>query len=151
QPAELPLLFFLRHKQPTSARGPDKQQTSLMVIDRRDGSLVLTRDNIPIQQTNYYELSGNRYEDSITISLTSNRGGGGGSNAKLFTFKLTDAPAPPEPPAQTGAAASAKPEVSVKRKLGTFGRIIGDALRGPLPARNDLPEFPPEGEAPPPE
>ncbi len=152
QPAELPFLFFLRHKQPTAGRGPEKQQTSVMAIDRRDGRMIFERDNIPIAQTNVYELVGNRANNTIELSLSSVRSP---PNVKLIEFKLTDEPIPPAPPAQMGSASSLIAQASSADKLNAFGRALEAGLRnaaddlnragaGGTPVRPPLPPgFPP--------
>ena len=95
QRARLPVLTFLRHRVPSSSRGPVGTQTSILMIDKRDGRLLHQEDNIPAYTTSYY-VKGNVEKQTVTIQLP----------GKQFTIHYTDAPRPPAPPAQTGAASS---------------------------------------------
>lgn len=127
QPTELPLLVYLRHRSATTGRDT-QTQTSVLCLDRRDGSPVLEADNIRMQQTNVYEFTGNRIDNSVALALTPTRGA---ANAKHFVFKLTDEPAPPAPPVQTGAKSSLAENGLSGGIFGAVGRIIGNALADP--------------------
>lgn len=140
QPRELPLLTYLRHRSPTTGRDT-QTTTSVLCLDRRDGSLVVAEENIRMQQINVYEFIGNRLEDSVTLTLTPMRGS---ASAKHFRFRLTDQPAPPAPPAQMGAKSSVAANEPGRGIFSTFGRILGNAIAEPgggTPAADDLFDF----------
>lgn len=91
QPLESPFLVLLRNVRPTQPQPNNRMKTSLLCLDRRDGRIVLFRDDIPVQ-TNTFEIVADPREHAVNIALPS----------KSFMLKLTDEPMPPEPPAQTG-------------------------------------------------
>ena len=98
QPAESPLLFFVRNRT-EAGRGNTKSTASVLALDRRDGRPVYENDAVLPQIANNCEVSVEPTKQSVTLSLY------GGSN-KTLVFKLTDKPTPPQPPAQTGSVAS---------------------------------------------
>jgi outer membrane protein assembly factor BamB len=94
QPAESPVLVFLRHVRPTSSRGTTREHTELLCLDRRDGRVLVDNIQIPAQ-TSMYEIQADRQASTVQIGLP----------GKTVTIKLTDQPMPPEPPAQTTSTA----------------------------------------------
>lgn len=116
QPAELPLLTFLRHATPTVERGPRRTQTSILCLDRRDGRILLQKENIPAA-THSYSVVGRPAEKAIRVQLP----------GQSFTFRFSDAPVPPEPPAQTGEASSLTADSS-EINLGRMADAIINAL-----------------------
>jgi hypothetical protein len=95
QPSELPVLTFLRHAAPTVERGPRRTQTSILCIDKRDGRILLQRENIPAA-THSYKVVGRPAEKTVRVQLP----------GQSFTIRFSDEPVAPEPPAQTGEASS---------------------------------------------
>lgn len=95
QPREVPVLTFLRHATPTVRRGPRRTQTSILCLDRRDGRILLQRENIPAATYNY-RVVGRPSEKTVRIQLP----------GRIFTLRFSDDPVAPEPPAQTGKASS---------------------------------------------
>ena len=94
QPPHAPVLTFIRHMTPTSRRGNRQVHTSVLCLDKRDGRVVLSNDDIP-SQTYTYSIEANRVERNVTINLP----------GKTFVLQFTDNPVPPAPPAQTDLTA----------------------------------------------
>jgi len=118
QPADIPLIVFLRHLTPKSkqSRGLARTtRTSVLCLDRRDGRILLQDDNIPLQVL-YFSVRGDTAKNSVELKLP----------GKKITFEFTDQPTPPAPPAQTGAASSAVSGPTASRA----GRVAGAVLKG---------------------
>lgn len=130
QPSELPILTFLRQTVPTADAPSREARTSVLVLDRRDGRILLERDGIRIPQTNVYQQVGSLAEQSITLTLMTGRGAASG---KIFTFKLTEKPTPPAPPGQTGAMSSMLGGGSSGNIFQAIGRAIGEGTRPETP------------------
>jgi hypothetical protein len=106
QPAELPLLVFLRQLTPTGTADlamSREPRTSVLVLDRRDGRIVVERDNIRISTSNYWEFAADAVEPIARLNIMTGRGAGA---SKTYNFRFTDEPQPPAPPVQTGAKSS---------------------------------------------
>jgi outer membrane protein assembly factor BamB len=152
QPTESPVLVYMRQLNPTrdtptGARGEAK--SSVLVIDRRDGRLLLERDNIRIAQANVYEVVADREENTVTLSLMPGRRFDS-SASKSFTFKFTDDPTPPSPPVRTGAMSG----LSATEGTDSFFRALGRAINGgaapdPDEGRIQSPDLPRLNGAPP--
>lgn len=130
QPTELPLLVFLRQLVPTADAPSRETKTGVLVLDRRDGRVLLERDNIRIQQANVYQVVGSAAERIVTLTLLTGRGAASG---KVFTFKLTDDPTPPAPPAQTGAKSSHVADGAGGNFFQAIGRALGTSARPESP------------------
>lgn len=68
QPRETPVLLLLRQFTPPAAQGPRREQTSVLCLDRRTGQPLLDKKDIPTQ-TNAYEMTADRGQQTVTISL----------------------------------------------------------------------------------
>lgn len=143
QPTELPIIVFLRQLVPTADAPSRETRSGVLVLDRRDGRMLLERDNIRIQQTNVYHLVAKPAESFIELTLTTGRGSASG---KVFTFKLTDDPTPPAPPAQTGAMSSQVAEGKSGNFFQAIGRALGEGTRPETP--DDFVPRPPNPLAP---
>jgi outer membrane protein assembly factor BamB/tetratricopeptide (TPR) repeat protein len=137
QPSESPVLLFLRHHRPESARG-GQQHTALLGIDRSDGRLVMDKGDIPAQ-THTYDVTADRPQRTVTIALP----------AKNVTMTWTGEPAPDEPetPAgeagdEDGGADQAAPAVEALR-IDAQAVPANPDFPVPLPARIDDPFAPP--------
>ncbi|MDA1052911.1 MAG: PQQ-binding-like beta-propeller repeat protein [Planctomycetota bacterium] len=97
QPSNSPALWFIRNvSNPQTIRSAeDVKQASVLCIDRRDGRVLYSKDDIATQ-VNEYNVVSNQSGTTSTISLP----------GQTITVSFTDAPTPPTPPAQTGAASS---------------------------------------------
>ncbi len=85
QPSDSPVLVFLRHIRDRS-RNSGVNQTSLLVLDRLDGRIVLFEPAATPQIGRYrVEVASDRRSVEITI------------HKRKFTLTLTDEPAPPAP------------------------------------------------------
>jgi len=115
QPAELPLLFFLRN-----ARGKSDARfsTEALVLDKRTGGVVLEGD-LAQNQTQSAEVVADVAQSQLQLKIWFSPG------AKTTTFKLTDQPTPPQPPAQTGSQSS----LSVEEPKGTVSNVAGAVFR----------------------
>jgi len=92
QPPDLPVLVLLRNVRP---RGRNTAQTSILCLDKRDGRVLLSKDDVPVQ-SNFYDITGDFEKKTVTVQL----------GVKVFTLEMTSAEIAPEPPAQTGASSS---------------------------------------------
>ena len=101
QPAELPLLLFVRQIQPT--RGGERPRLSVLCLDKRTGHAVYADDKIMVQQHMLFgcDMSG----DPATHTITLNRAGGETADLRL---EFTGEPMAPRPPHQ----AAGRPPVS---------------------------------------
>ena len=102
QPTDSPVLVFLRHET-TSKNEPGKVKTTVLCLDRRDGSFVLDNTDVSRDshlhvgsQSGTYELVVDRAASQVTLKLFE----------RNLTMAFTDEPVPPQPPAQTGSASS---------------------------------------------
>ncbi len=125
QPPELPVLLFLRQITGTVPGQPTLPRTSVLCVDKRDGRIVLSDDEIRAR-TNGYEIVGNPSEQKVYLEMT----------GKKYTLTFTDEPTPPEPPAQTGAAssltalaASAEPNTTGSQRGNLFDLTPADDIR----------------------
>ena len=81
QPRQVPVLTLLRHMTPTSRRGPRRLQTSVMCIDKRNGNVVFTKDDIPAQTYSYF-LHAQPLEQTVSLRLP----------GKSLEFEFTNEP-----------------------------------------------------------
>ncbi len=124
QAPDLPLVMFLRRLSPSSTNGTSQARTGVLVLDRRDGRMVLERDNIRIESANAYEFAGSISDKEVTLTVSTGRGSASG---KTFSFRFTDEPTPPAPPAATGALSSLNGSASSGGVWRAIGRVLGDA------------------------
>lgn len=115
QPAELPLLFFVRNMQGASNA---RWSTHALVLDKRTGGVVMDGDLAP-NQTQSAEVVADVSQSLLTLKVWFSPG------FKSATFKLTDEPAAPQPPAQTGAMSS----MSIGEPTGTVSNVAGAMFR----------------------
>jgi len=115
QPAELPLLFFLRN---TRGNSDARWSTEALVLDKRTGGIVMEGELAP-NQTQSAEVVADVAQSQLQLKVWFSPG------FKTTTFKLTDQPAPPQPPAQTGAQSS----LSVDEAKGTVSNVAGAVFR----------------------
>ena len=97
QPSNSPALWFVRNVSNTqNVLAPDNvKQASVLCIDRRDGRVLYSKEDISTQ-INEFNVVSNESGTTSTISLP----------GQYMTITFTDAPMPPTPPAQTGTASS---------------------------------------------
>lgn len=91
QMAESPVVVFMRHITPLTTGKARRRHSSVLMIDRRDGSVIYHRDDIP-GDTQSWQFSANRLEQKVTVQV----------QATKLSVSLTDHDSPPQPPAQTG-------------------------------------------------
>jgi outer membrane protein assembly factor BamB len=135
QPAESPLLVFVRNRTRTVGGNAARAAGSVLCLDRRDGRLVWDSDNETanerriISQVNFCEIVADPAKWAVTLAVQSPPTG------RAVTIQFTDQPTPPQPPAQTGELSSK----SVGSLAGTVDRSIDAAFellnRGINPAR----------------
>jgi outer membrane protein assembly factor BamB len=94
QPPEIPVLTFMRQMTPTAGT-PRRTHTSVLCIDKRDGRILFSKDDIPAT-TAAYGILGQPENQIVYLQLP----------GKTYTIKFSDDPTPPEPPAQTGVESS---------------------------------------------
>jgi len=87
QPSDSPVLVFLRHIRDRT-RNPGAIQTSMLVLDRLDGRVVLF-EPAATPQIGRYRIAVGRDRKSVAITIHNRR----------FNLSLTDEPASPAPPA----------------------------------------------------
>jgi outer membrane protein assembly factor BamB len=95
QPTESPILLFLRHYTPKVEKGTPRQHTSVLCLDRRDGRVLVEKDDIN-SLTYTFDLIANRADQTVTVALST----------KPFAIKLTDKPLPQETEASAKDAAA---------------------------------------------
>jgi len=97
QPSNSPALWFVRNvSNSQNVLAPDNvKQASVLCIDRRDGRVLYSKEDISTQ-VNEFNVVSNESGTKSTISLP----------GQSITITFTDAPTPPTPPAQTGTASS---------------------------------------------
>ena len=93
QASEVPVLTLLRHMTPTSRRGPRGLQTSVLCIDKRNGNVLFTKDDIPAQ-THSYSLYAQPSEQIVSLRLP----------GKSLQFKFTDEPVEDSPHIESDTA-----------------------------------------------
>jgi outer membrane protein assembly factor BamB len=139
QPTESPVLVFARRKNVSRGAGSTSNVTSLLCLDRRDGSIIYEEDAFMGLASNC-DIACNRETRTVVINVT-------GDGNRSLTLKFTDDPAPPKPPAQTGMMSSH----TLGEKLGTAVDVATDIFRAfnPIPGRNQN-GAPPGNRIPPP-
>ena len=95
QPNDLPTLWFIRQATNRQRRSATTDVTSVLCLDRRDGRILLSQDEVPTK-TNSYRIRPDRAQQSVQLVLP----------GRTLRIKFTAEPTPPEPPAQTGIASS---------------------------------------------
>ena len=144
QPADLPVLLFLRHATPAKGSGA-KTFTSVLCLDKRNGQAVLDANEFPTP-IHAYEVSADREKARMQVTVF-------GSSQRTYTLQFTDEPAPPAAPAQLGPASSLRtgpPGTGVN----VAGEVL-DRLNGRKPANPGVDPFgdpvapPPPKPAPP--
>ena len=143
QPAESPLLCFVRNRTRTSGGSSSRGAGSVLCLDRRDGRIVwdsdaeTTSERRIASQVNFCEIVADPAKRSVTLAVQSPPTG------RVVTVQFTDQPTPPQPPAQTGEMSSN----SVGALAGTVDRSIDAAFellnRGINPARLMVPRAAP--------
>ncbi len=116
QPAESPLLFFVR-KRTEAGRGSTRATSSVLALDRRDGRPAYENDAAMPQAASNCDIAVEPAKQSVTLTLF-------GSSTKGLVFTLTDKPMPPQPPAQTGKLASS----AAGRLPGTPDNSVGEVI-----------------------
>lgn len=126
QPTESPVLVFARRKNVSRGGGSTSNVSSLLCLDRRDGSIVYEEDAFLGLASNCDTVC-NREARTVAINVT-------GDGNRTLTLKFTDNPTPPKPPAQTGMMSSH----TLGEKLGTAVDVATDIFRAfnPIPGRN---------------
>jgi outer membrane protein assembly factor BamB len=135
QPAESPLLLFVRNRTDVKEGGANRQAASVLCLDKRDGRVVFDSDTDPNLKerrppaANHSEIIADPVKRTVTLSLNNQ------ATPTTFVFQVTDKPFPPQPPAQTGEVAS----TSVGELPGTVDQSVGQAVerlnRGEDPSR----------------
>lgn len=111
QPAESPVLVLLRN---ITYRAPQNRQTgSILCIDKRDGRVLLSEDDLP-RQISAYQVTANPGANEVQIGL----------NGQAYSLRFTDKPQPPAPPAQTGDAASLPNPFTANRVRQWAGSVV---------------------------
>ena len=121
QPAESPVLAFVRRK--TRGSGTTSNVSSLLCLDRRDGSVLFEEDAFLGLASNF-EMVSDREARTVIMNVT-------GDVSRSRTLKFTDNPAPPRPPAQTGMMSS--------RTLGEQRGSVVDVAADIFRALNQMP------------
>jgi len=134
QPAESPVLVFLRHE-PAGENESRALKTTVLCLDRRDGRIILDNTDVARDSRIYVASQSGTYD--VTVDPLAQQ-----VSLKLFeknlTMTFTEDPVPPEPPAQTGSEASfiTKRENSVQRLFKATKRSI-ENLTVPAPRGRD--------------
>ncbi len=133
QPHDVPTLWFMRQVSESLQTTSRKNTTEILCIDRRDGRLLLSQQDIPTR-ANSYDFLVDRPQRRVSLTVA----------GYAVTIEFTDQPAPPQPPAQTGAAASAD---AGENRLSHFaGSVVKALIRGgPRAAAGPLDDQPAEG------
>ena len=120
QPSELPLLFFLSHRNKATPAGLNEQKSVVQVIDKRNGRLVHKWDDLALMIPNF-ALLGDHENNTVTLMLP----------GQTFTFQMTDTPLPPvkepPPPAKPGFLGSLGGAIrrSLERSAQSLGELPG--------------------------
>ncbi len=69
QPSETPLLLFIRLYTPKVAKGSPRRHTSVLCLDRRDGRVLVEKDDIN-SLTNTFDLTSSRADQTVTVALS---------------------------------------------------------------------------------
>ena len=117
QPAESPVLVFVRQKRISRGGTATSNVCSLLCLDKRDGSIVYEEDSF-LGTATHCDIVSDRETRSISIGVFGNEG-------RTLSVKFTDNPAPPRPPAQTGMMSS----LSSGQPRGTVVDVAGDVFR----------------------
>ncbi|MEO8498466.1 MAG: hypothetical protein ABI614_25665, partial [Planctomycetota bacterium] len=115
QPTNSPALWFVRNvSNAQNVLQPENmKQASILCIDRRDGRVLLSKEDLATQ-VNEFNINTNPTGTTSTISLP----------GRFITVTFTDAPTPPAPPAQTGSASiSGAPVDPAAAVIDPFGPI----------------------------
>ncbi len=134
QPTESPVLVFVRRKNTSRGTGATSNVSSLLCLDRRDGSVVFEEDAFLGVASNCDTVC-DRENRTVSIHVT-------GDSSRTLTLKFTDNPAPPRPPAQLGMMSSR----SLGEQRGTMVDVAADVFR----ALNQIPGGGNQNGAPPP-
>jgi hypothetical protein len=152
QPPEAPVLTFLRQRTATNSGGGGRTQAaSAVCLDKRDGRVVLWKDDVKGSSISQYELIAQPETQSVSLVLP----------GKTFTLTFTDQPTPPAPPAHVGSLVPPRSLVDSAGRVagGILRAITGDAPRrvlkvpidpfAPEPAKEPAPARRPVNPAPP--
>ena len=121
QPAEIPLLLFVRSMTKTRGSGASRWSCSVLALDKRDGRIVMEENNLHPSSTGQAsgcEVTANPDQKTVTLTVYAQ------PHVKSVTIRLTDKPQPPAPPAQTGKMSS----VSADKPAGIVENVIGDVI-----------------------
>jgi outer membrane protein assembly factor BamB len=80
QPSEVPVLTFLRQMVPT-AGAPRRTLTSILCMDKRDGRVIFSKDDIPTTASSY-AITGDIQQQTVSLQIPN----------KTFTIRFTDKP-----------------------------------------------------------
>ena len=117
QPAESPVLVFVRRKNVSRGGGTTSNLSSLLCLDRRDGSIVF-EDDAFLGVASNCDILCDREARTVVINVS-------GDGSRSLTLKFTDNPAPPRPPAQTGMMSSR----TLGEQRGTVVDVAADVFR----------------------
>ncbi|MCA9225056.1 MAG: PQQ-binding-like beta-propeller repeat protein, partial [Planctomycetales bacterium] len=91
QPVESPVLLFGRMIRTNPQNGSRNNYVSVLAIDRRDGRVLVSEDEIP-GGANFADIQVDPQQRKVTLNL----------QVRAFTFTFTDQPTPPAPAAKAG-------------------------------------------------
>jgi outer membrane protein assembly factor BamB len=117
QPTESPVLVFARRKSVSRGGSATSNVSSLLCLDRRDGSAVFEDDAFLGSASNCETLC-DREARTVIIQVS-------GDSSRSLTLKFTDNPTPPKPPAQTGMMSSR----TLGEQLGSAVDVAADVFR----------------------
>jgi outer membrane protein assembly factor BamB len=127
QASDLPVLTFIRREVEASNRGGRRGTLRILCIDRRDGRLLMERDNINVTYGSFY-VAGDPASHTVSIRLL---------NVHGYQLTFTDEPQPPAPPAQMGSVGGNKGgPLSVA--IDAISNVVGDLFK--LPAGDAIEE-----------
>ena len=140
QAPDSPVLFFVRRVATTRPGAQvTRDSTSVLAIDKRDGSVLFSDDSF-LAQANQSEVLADPLKNSVTLTVIASY-----LDRRSVTIELTDQPAPPQPPVQTGSRSSrtagelaGQVDQGAAQAIQTMQRALQDPNRGRmiLPARN---------------
>ncbi len=123
QPADVPLLVFLRQVFRAQGARQGRPKLSLLCLDKRDGRLLQEVDDLNYSFGSFLVVGDDR-ERTVSVRLL---------NVHNYEFKFTDEPQPPEPPLQTGTASSRRRGAGLSGIVGAvldaFGKQLQDQGR----------------------
>jgi len=125
QPHEVPTLWFMRHSSSReSLRAPAPTvMTSVLCLDRRDGRVLLTHENVPSDPGQHrFRVDHRRHRVELDAA------------GQRFVVSFTDQPAPPAPPAQTQLVSDEE------NRSGRLKRIAGSVIHAILNGQPERPE-----------